>query len=149
MARTEKDEERLRAEIEAHIALQAEDNLRAGLSPEESRRQAILKFGAVEAVKEEYRDERGLPSVEALLHDMRYASRRLRRCPAFTVTVVLTLALGIGATTSIFTLVYAVLLKSLKTAISGIRTGWGKLDRKGTVDLLVEPPDLLPTELQP
>ena len=61
MARTEKDEERLRAEIEAHIALQAEDNLRAGLSPEESRRQAILKFGAVEAVKEEYRDERGLP----------------------------------------------------------------------------------------
>ena len=51
MARTEKDEERLRAEIEAHIALQAEDNLRAGLSPEESRRQAILKFGAVEAVK--------------------------------------------------------------------------------------------------
>ena len=116
MARTEKDEERLRAEIEAHIALQAEDNLRAGLSPEESRRQAILKFGAVEAVKEEYRDERGLPSVEALLHDMRYASRRLRRCPAFTVTVVLTLALGIGATTSIFTLVYAVLLKSLAVA---------------------------------
>lgn len=115
-ARTEKDEERLRAEIEAHIALQAEDNLRAGLSPEESRRQAILKFGAVEAVKEEYRDERGLPSVEALLHDMRYASRRLRRCPAFTVTVVLTLALGIGATTSIFTLVYAVLLKSLAVA---------------------------------
>jgi len=116
VARTEKDEERLRAEIEAHIALQAEDNLRAGLSPEESRRQAILKFGAVEAVKEEYRDERGLPSVEALLHDMRYASRRLRRCPAFTVTVVLTLALGIGATTSIFTLVYAVLLKSLAVA---------------------------------
>jgi predicted permease len=115
-ARTEKDEERLRAEIEAHIALQAEDNLRAGLSPEEARRQAILKFGAVEAVKEEYRDERGLPSVEALLHDMRYASRRLRRCPAFTVTVVLTLALGIGATTSIFTLVYAVLLKSLAVA---------------------------------
>src|SRR5205823_11903163 len=116
VARTEKDEERLRAEIEAHIALQAEDNLRAGLSPEESRRQAILKFGAVEAVKEEYRDERGLPSVEALLHDMRYASRRLRRCPAFTVTVVLTLALGIGATTSIFTLVYAVVLKSLAVA---------------------------------
>ena len=115
-ARTEKDEERLRAEIEAHIALQADDNLRAGLSPEEARRQAILKFGAVEAVKEEYRDERGLPSVEALLHDMRYASRRLRRCPAFTVTVVLTLALGIGATTSIFTLVYAVLLKSLAVA---------------------------------
>jgi predicted permease len=117
--RTERDEERLRAEIEAHIALQTEENLRAGLSPDEARRQAVLKFGAVEAIKEDYRDQRGLPFVEALLHDTRYALRRLQKSRAFTAAVVLTLALGIGATTSIFTLVHAVLLKSLPVADPG------------------------------
>ncbi|HEV2500769.1 MAG TPA: ABC transporter permease, partial [Terriglobia bacterium] len=115
-ARTDRDEDRLRAEIEGHIALQADDNIRAGLSPEEARRQALLKFGAVEAIKEDYRDQRGLPFLEALLHDTRYALRRLRKSPAFTVTVIFTLALGIGATTSIFTLVQAVLMKSLPVA---------------------------------
>src|SRR5437773_10146806 len=86
-ARTEKDEERLRAEIEAHIALQAEANRRAGLSPEEPRRQASLKSGAVEAGKAQYRAERGGRTVEALLHDRRHASRTFRTRPAFTATV--------------------------------------------------------------
>ena len=106
----------MRSEIEEHLALQTAENLRAGLSPEEARRQALLKFGAVEAIKEEYRDQRGLPFVETLVQDTRHALRRLRKSPAFTVTVILTLALGIGATTSIFTLVHAVLLKSLAVA---------------------------------
>jgi len=109
-------DERLREEIEEHIALQTAENVKAGLSPAEARRQAILKFGAVEAIKEDYRDRRGLPFLETLLYDARHALRRLRKSPAFTVTVVLTLALGIGATTSIFTLFYDVLLKSLAVA---------------------------------
>jgi predicted permease len=113
------DDERLKEEIAEHLALQTEENIKAGLAPAEARRQAMLKFGAVEAIKEDYRDERGLPFVEALLYDMRYALRRLRKSPAFTITVVLTLALGIGATTSIFTLFYDVLLKSLAVAKPG------------------------------
>jgi predicted permease len=114
--RTHRDEERLRREIEEHLAFQIEDNLRAGLPPDEARRQAMLKFGGMEAMKEDYRDRRGLPALETLLQDTRYALRRLRNSPAFAVTVLLTLALGIGATTSIFTLVQAVLLKSLAVA---------------------------------
>ena len=109
----------MRAEIEEHLALQTADNIRAGLSPAEARRQAVLKFGAVEAIKERYRDQRGLPSVETLIQDTRHALRRLRMAPAFTIATVLTLALGIGATTSIFTLVHAVLLKSLPVANPG------------------------------
>jgi predicted permease len=118
-ATTHKDEERLRAEIEEHLALQTAANVRAGLSPAEARRQAVLKFGAVEAMKDGYRDQRGLPFFETLFQDTRQALRRLRMAPAFTVATILTLALGIGATTSIFTLVHAVLLKSLPVASPG------------------------------
>jgi predicted permease len=115
-ATARKDEERLRAEVEAHIALQTDENIRAGLPAEEARRQALWKFGPVEAVKESYREKRGLPLLETWILDTRYAVRRLLAAPAFTITTVLTLGLGIGATTSIFTLVHAVLLKPLPVA---------------------------------
>jgi predicted permease len=118
-ATTQQDEERLRGEIEEHLALQTADNARAGLSPVEARRQAVLKFGGVEAMRESYRDQRGLPFLETLIQDTRQALRRLRMAPAFTIATVLTVALGIGATTSIFTLVHAVLLKSLPVANPG------------------------------
>jgi len=109
----------LRAEIEEHLALQTAENIRAGMSPAEARRQAALKFGAVEAMKERYREQRGVPAVERLIQDTRHALRRLRMAPAFTIATVLILALGIGATTSIFTLVHAVMLKSLPVAKPG------------------------------
>src|SRR5215468_9213679 len=114
-----RDEERLREEIAEHLALQTAENIRAGLSPAEARRQAALKFGAVESMKESYRDQLRFPFLETLILDTRHALRRLRMAPAFTITTVLTLALGIGATTSIFTLVHAVLLKSLPVANPG------------------------------
>src|SRR5215470_10821941 len=110
------DEERLQAEIEEHLRLQTEANLRAGLSPAAARREAVLKFGGVEAMKEIYREQRGLPFAETLIRDSRLALRRLRMAPAFTLATTMTLALGIGATTSIFTLAHAVLLKSLPVA---------------------------------
>jgi hypothetical protein len=108
-----RDEELLRAEIGEHIAMQTADNLRAGLSPVEARRQAVLKFGSVEALKDAYRDQRGLPLVETLLRDTRHALRRLRRTPAFTAAVLLTLALGIGANTALFAVIDSILIRPL------------------------------------
>ena len=114
--RRREDEERLQAEIEEHLAMQIAENLRSGVSPVEARRQAMLKFGTVAAIREDYRDQKGLPLLDSFTQDTRYALRRLRKSPAFTLTTVMTLALGIGATTSVFTLVHAVILKSLAVA---------------------------------
>jgi predicted permease len=115
-ARMQADEERLRLEIEEHLAQQTSENVRAGMAAGDARRQAMLKFGSVESVRESFRDEKGLPLLETLLLDIRHAVMRLRRAPTFTLAAILTLALGIGATTSIFTLIHAVLFKSLAVA---------------------------------
>jgi len=104
-------EERLQEEIAEHVALQTEENLRAGLSPVEARRRAMLKFGGVEAMKQDYRAERGLPLIENLLQDVRIAARMLRKAPGLTALVVVTLALGIGMSSGVFSMVDALILR--------------------------------------
>src|ERR1700719_5294381 len=101
----------LSAEMESHLQLHIDDNLRAGMSAEEARRQALLKLGGIEQTKEAFRDRRGLPVLETFLQDLRFAARMLRKNPGVTTVVVLTLALGVGANTAVFGLVNGLLLQ--------------------------------------
>ena len=109
-ARRDRD---LADEIDAHLQLHIDDNIRAGMTATEARRRAILALGGIDQTTEPYRDQRGIPAVSHLIRDTRYGLRTLRRNPGFAAAAIVTLGLGLGANMAMFRFVDAVLLKSL------------------------------------
>jgi len=104
------------AEIAAHVALLTDENLRRGMTHEDARRAALIRFGGAMQLKEQQRDDRGIPFVDTTLQDVRYGLRALQRHPAFSLVAIAMLAVGIGAGTAVFTIARAVLLRPLPYA---------------------------------
>ena len=111
--RRDRQDREMAREFESHLQMHIDDNIRAGMSPEQARREALLKFGGMEAVKESVRETSRLIWLETAARDIRYALRGLRLNPGFAVTAVLSLTLGIGASVAIYTVADNLLLRPL------------------------------------
>src|SRR5262249_26816596 len=106
-------DQELEDEIRSHLEMQIEDHQRQGMTIDEARYAALRKFGGVEQLKDIYREQRSLPRFETFLRDLGYGFRMLRRSPGITAVAILSLALGIGANTALFSVVDAALVKNL------------------------------------
>jgi predicted permease len=113
LIRTRSSESDFAAELESHVAMDTDAGIRSGLAPAEARRQALIRLGGAEQTRQAHRERRTLLWIEDLLHDLRYGLRMMVRNPAFTAVAVLTLAVGIGATTTAFTWINGVMLQPL------------------------------------
>jgi predicted permease len=101
-------------EFASHLEMHIDDNIRAGMSPQEARRQALLRFGPMEGVKDTYRDRSSWPAAGRIAQDVRFAFRLLRKSPIFSLTAVVTIALGVGVNAAIFSVLNAAALQSLR-----------------------------------
>jgi putative ABC transport system permease protein len=125
-------EQELDEELRSHLEMLIEENLRKGMSSEEARYAARRSLGGVEQMKEVYREQRGLPVIETLIQDLRYGLRMLLKNRGFTAVAVLTLALGIGANTAIFSLINVVMLRMLPVREPERLALFAEVDTRGT-----------------
>lgn len=106
-------EHELSAELESHLDMHIADNVRVGMTPDGARRQALIALGGMQQTKERYREACGVRWVDELRQNLRYAVRTLVKNPAFTATVVIILAMGIGANAAVFAVTYGILMRPL------------------------------------
>jgi putative ABC transport system permease protein len=136
-------DEDLGAELSSHVELAVEENMRRGMSAQEARTTALRSFGGITQTKEAYRTQQGLPFCEAVLNDARYGLRQLRKSPGFAVTAILTLSMGIGGMTAVFSVVEAILFRPLPFKDSGHLISLHEWIREDPHDFNVTAPDIL------
>jgi putative ABC transport system permease protein len=136
-------ERELADEIESHLRLHTEDNVRRGMSPEAARRSAVLQLGNPEAMKERYRDQRGVPLFDHLMQDIRYAGRTIRRSPGVTALALVTVAVGVSGPTLMFSMAKAWILDPLPFTQPGTLLDVRNLDSVSGTAGSINPADFL------